>query len=119
MEERGRSVVKVRRGDGFDRAFDRLESHLPGWLARMLDWLRAPERIWIRLPLGLAFLIGGLFWFLPVLGLEMLPIGLALLAVDILFLRRPIGRLLLWVDERWGRLEAWWRGGARPWPIRR
>jgi hypothetical protein len=33
------------------------------------------------------FLIGGCFWFLPILGLEMIPIGLMLIAIDVPFLR--------------------------------
>jgi hypothetical protein len=38
---------------------------------------------WLRLPLGAAFLLGGLLFFLPLLGLWMLPVGLMLLAEDI------------------------------------
>jgi hypothetical protein len=38
------------------------------------------------------FILGGLLWFLPVVGIEMLPVGLLLIAQDVPFLRTPGGR---------------------------
>lgn len=108
------STGTVRGDDAFDLAFNKLGRHLPDWLAKTVKWLRAPGRRWIRIPVGLVFLAGGLLWFLPVLGLEMLPIGLALLAVDLPFLRRPSGRLLLWIDACWRRLERRWKHASWP-----
>ena len=46
-------------------------------------------------------LLGGVFSILPILGLWMLPLGVALIAFDVPFLQRPIGRLILWIGERW------------------
>jgi hypothetical protein len=46
-------------------------------------------------------MIGGLLSFLPVLGLWMIPLGALLLAQDIPFLRRPVGRALVWLERRW------------------
>lgn len=43
-----------------------------------------PNQIF-RLTVGILFIIGGLLWFLPVVGLWMLPLGLV-----ILFSRSPI-----------------------------
>jgi hypothetical protein len=45
----------------------------------------------VRIPLAILLLLGGVFSFLPVLGLWMLPLGLLVLAVDIPPLRRPVG----------------------------
>jgi hypothetical protein len=41
-------------------------------------------------------MIGGMAGFLPILGFWMIPVGLALIALDIPPLRR---RLLLWVER--------------------
>lgn len=103
------STGTVQGDDEFDLALNKLERHLPDWLAKTVKWLRAPARRWIRIPLGVVFLVGGLLWFMPVVGIEMLPLGLALLAVDIPFLRRPTGRMLLWIDRKWTEVERWWK----------
>lgn len=92
--------------DTLDRALDRVEQTCPDRLARSVRWLRAPHRRWIRLPTGILFIAGGMLWFLPILGLEMLPIGLALVAVDVPLLQRPVGRAILWLEARWARLRA-------------
>jgi len=73
------------------------------------DFLRDPEARWIRIPLGVLFVLGGLLWFLPVLGIEMLPIGLLLIAQDVPFLRGPVGRLTLWLERKWSALRRWWK----------
>jgi hypothetical protein len=54
---------------------------------------------WLRKTVGILLIIGGLLGFLPVLGYWMLPLGLALLAVDWPWARRLYRRLLSW----WGR----------------
>lgn len=84
-----------------NRMLDRLERQLPAWIGRPLRWLRAPGLRWLRIPLGLLLMLGGVFSILPVLGLWMLPLGLLLLAQDIPFLRRPTRRGLLWVERRY------------------
>ncbi len=38
------------------------------------------------------FILGSALWYLSVLGIEMLSIGLLLIAQDVPFLRRPVGR---------------------------
>jgi hypothetical protein len=48
-------------------------------------------------------MVGGVFSILPVLGLWMLPLGLVLIAQDIPFLRRPMARLIAWINDRWMR----------------
>ena len=52
-----------------------------------------------RLLLGSALVLGGLLWFLPVLGLWMLPLGIMVLSIDLHPLRRARRRF----DVRWRR----------------
>jgi hypothetical protein len=49
----------------------------------------------VRSLVGVLFLIGGVFWFLPILGLWMFPVGLLLIALDIPAFRRPARQWLL------------------------
>ncbi len=84
-----------------DQAFEELEREVPDRVTRMIRWLRQPEARWVRIPLGILCIIGSFFWFLPVLGVEFFPIGLLLIAEDVPFLRRPVGRFILWLEDRW------------------
>lgn len=77
-------------------AFKRIERELPDRFAAAMRWLRHPASRWVRIPAGLFLIIGGVFSFLPILGLWMLPLGLMLLAADIPFLQRPMARFALW-----------------------
>jgi hypothetical protein len=86
-----------------DRAFDGLEREAPDRVARAIRWLRSPASRKVRIPLGVLFIVGGLLWFLPVVGIEMLPIGLLLVAQDVPFLKKPVGRAMLWLEQRWQR----------------
>jgi hypothetical protein len=52
-----------------------------------------------RLVVGIALVIGGILGFLPVLGFWMVPLGLAVLSVDIPYIRRRRRRFQVW----WGR----------------
>lgn len=88
-----------------NRTFDRLERELPRWIARPLRWLRIPSARWIRVPVGVLFVLGGVFAILPILGLWMLPIGMLLLAQDVPVLRRPTRRALLSIEWRWVRAK--------------
>lgn len=64
----------------------------------------------IRAPLGVLLLFGGVFSFLPVLGVWMLPLGMLLLAVDFPILRPRVSaavirarrRASLWRRRLWG-----------------
>jgi hypothetical protein len=92
-----------------DAAFDKLERETPDSLTRVILWLRRPQARWIRLPLGILCIIASFFWFLPVVGLEFLPIGLILIAQDVPFLREPAARFMLWAIDRTKRLKKWWQ----------
>jgi hypothetical protein len=111
----GRDVAGLRTvmaNDGtkeLDQAFEGLEKEAPDRVARAIRWLRDPEARWVRLPLGALFILGGLLWFLPVVGIEMLPIGLLLIALDVPFLRKPVGRATLWLERKWAALRRRWK----------
>ena len=87
-------------------AFKRLERELPHRVASWMRWLRHPGSRWVRLPAGIALIIGGVFSILPLLGLWMLPLGLMLIAADIPFLQRPMARLTMWGVDRLDRYRA-------------
>ena len=55
----------------------------------------------IRIPLGICLVLLGTVGFLPVLGFWMIPLGLALVAQDVPFLRPPLIRFLAWIERRW------------------
>lgn len=97
-----------------NRQLDRFERRLPRWIARPLHWLREPSSRWIRIPVGLLLIVAGVFSFLPLLGLWMLPLGLALLAQDVPLLRRPTRRGLLWAEQRWLRFRRKRHRARRP-----
>lgn len=92
-----------------DLAFAGLQAMLPPRLARGLAWLRSPAGTWLRIPAGLLCILASAFWFLPVIGIEWLPLGLLLLAQDLPFLRKPVGHLVLALLALARRVQRWWR----------
>ena len=92
-----------------DRQFDRIARQVPASRG-FLDWVRKPHMLLVRIPLAIVLILGGIFSFLPVLGLWMLPLGLLVLAVDIPPLRRPVGdaivRLQRFIANTQRRLRA-------------
>jgi len=100
LQQRLVSVIDDRtdKRDLFDRTLDRLEQQVR--LRRVIRWARHPARRRHRLPLGILCVIGGLFWFLPIIGLWMLPIGLVLIAHDVPRLRDPVARLMCWIEGK-------------------
>jgi hypothetical protein len=84
-----------------DRELERLGRHLPGWARRGLDRVRRPSAFWLRVPVGLALIPAGIVGiFLPVLGFWMVPLGLALLALDVPFMRGPLARLIGLINRK-------------------
>lgn len=69
------------------------------------EWIKHPKWKWLRPPLGVLLVILGMFGFLPVLGFWMIPLGLAVLAVDF----PAAERALDWLLAKWRSLEAVWR----------
>ncbi|MBA3909148.1 MAG: hypothetical protein C0524_04495 [Rhodobacter sp.] len=102
-----------RRDRRFQRQFDALQRAFPA-LRVPLTVLRRKGWWVVRLPLALLFIVGGLFSFLPILGIWMLPIGLLFLAVDLPRLRGPISGFVIRARHRVGRCRRRWRSGKRP-----
>jgi hypothetical protein len=96
------------RQDDLENAFDELEREAPSSMRKALQWMRRPQANVVRIPLGIACILGSFLFFLPVLGLWFLPLGLLLIAQDVPFLRKPVGRMTLYLLERWKRVRKWW-----------
>lgn len=88
---------------------ERLLARLPPSIRSAASRLLRPEAKWVRLPVGVLLIVGGVFGFLPILGFWMIPLGALLLAQDIPALRGPTVRAI-------GAVQRWWerRRGARP-----
>lgn len=64
-------------------------------LRRGVKWSQEHVPPGLRSVLGALLIVGGVFGFLPILGFWMIPLGAALIALDIPPLRR---RLTAWLD---------------------
>ena len=53
---------------------------LPPRIAQSVHKLRNAQPAWLRLVAAALLIVGGLLWFLPVVGIWMLPVGLILVA---------------------------------------
>lgn len=94
-----------------NRQFDRISRSIP--ISRgFLEWVRRPASRILRIPLGILLVLGGVFSFLPVLGIWMLPLGLLLLALDLPFLQGPLNNLIL-------RGQRWWAKRRRERKLKR
>ena len=69
------------------------------YIQKQFRALKTSENHLLRKAIGVLLVVGGLLGFLPVLGFWMLPLGLALLAVDYPIVRRVWRRTVVW----WGR----------------
>ena len=78
----------------FHEEMDRFQNHIPTWVAQNLNRLLGKRAIRVRVLTGVALIVAWGFFPLPVVGIWMLPVGLALLAYDIPMIRRPMARLL-------------------------
>ncbi len=92
------------------RQFAVMERRIPG-LRRPLRLLLRDGGGMVRMPFAVLLMAGGLFSFLPFLGVWMLPLGLVLLSLDFVLLRRPTARMMvlgerLWLRFRRGRRAA-------------
>jgi hypothetical protein len=93
--------VSEKPDNDLDRRLDELEQRFPAWLARFSRWIRQPSARLVRIPVAILLIVGGIFSFLPVLGIWMLPLGLVLIAQDVPFLRPPLARMLAWIERKW------------------
>lgn len=92
-----------------EHAYEDLEHEVPDRVSWALRWLRDPNSRWIRIPLGVLLILSSALWFLPVLGIEFLPLGLLLIAQDVPFLRKPVGLAVIWLVRKWVALKQWWQ----------
>lgn len=96
-----------------DRALNIFEDQVPDRMSRAIRWLRNPRARLVRLPVGVLCVVASFFWFLPVVGIEFLPLGLMLIGIDVPFLQRPVANAALWLERRWLRLKSRWLQRAR------
>lgn len=83
-----------------DLLFDRIANWAP--VARgFIEWVRKPSSRLVRLPLAFLLIFGGIFSFLPILGVWMLPLGFLILALDIPPLQGPVVNAIEWVERKW------------------
>ena len=93
-----------------NEACARLEHEVPDRVARLLRWLRQPKERVARWSVGVLLIVLSFFSFLPIIGIEFLPIGLMLIAQDVPFLRKPVARVMIWLERKWVALRQWWHG---------
>jgi hypothetical protein len=91
---------------------DRLQDDLPKPAAKPLGKLRKPSWAWLRIPAGILLLIVSVVSVVPVLNWKGAT-GLALLAIDVPFLRKPVARLLRWGIDKWEMLRDRFRAHQR------
>jgi hypothetical protein len=92
-----------------DCYFERIEEYLPSRLCRFFLWLRRPSSRIVRILVSALLILGGVFSFLPVLGVWMLPLGLIIISQDLPFLQAPLLRAFQWVETTWERWRPWRR----------
>jgi len=94
-----------------ERLFSEIITKLP-WTAGIVKWLRNPKNAFVRIPVALLLILGGIFSFLPILGLWMLPLGLILLSIDIIFLQEPVTKGIVIAKRK---IPQWWNNIRNLW----
>src|SRR5436190_23605933 len=84
----------------FHEEMNRFQNHVPSLVGHNLNRLRGNRAIWLRVLTGIALIAAWGFFPLPIVGMWMLPVGLALLAHDIPIIRAPIARLLHFTNSK-------------------
>ena len=95
--------------DELDRAYKGLEREAPRWMSKHIRWLHSPKSRKFRLPIGIFLIACGLVGFLPIVGYEFIPVGLLVIAQDIPFMRKPMGKFVLWLLDKWRAIKKWWK----------
>src|SRR4029453_2678561 len=94
-----------------NRYFEMIDRRVPISVSQFIRWLRMPSSFAIRLVIAMLLILGGIFSFLPVVGLWMLPLGLLLIAQDVPLLQKPLVAVFAWVEAKWEWLKVKWRSG--------
>lgn len=92
-----------------NRYFEMIDRQVPTKISKAIVWLRKPSSFAVRLVVALLLVIAGIFSFLPILGLWMLPLGLMLIAQDVPALQGPLLICLRWVEAKWNWLKLKWQ----------
>jgi hypothetical protein len=92
-----------------DKAFAGLEDEVPDRVCRTIRWLRDPRSKRIRLTVGITLIVLSFAAILPVIGIELLPLGLLLIAEDVPLIRKPVARFMIWLENKWVALKERWR----------
>lgn len=92
-----------------NRYFEMINRRVPRRVAQSIKWLRKPSSFAVRLIVAIALILGGIFSFLPVLGLWMLPLGLLFISQDLPFLQKPLITALAWMETKWKLLKLRWK----------
>ena len=90
----------------WDARVTRLSRKLPDRIYRGVEWLREPSRMWVRLIAGVLLILGGFLAILPIFGLWMLPLGLALISQDVPALKVPLEASAQWLERMWAKLRG-------------
>jgi hypothetical protein len=83
-----------------NRYFEMIYRRVPIKVSGFIRWLRKPSSFAVRLVVAFLLILGGIFSFLPLLGIWMLPLGLMLIAQDVPFLQKPLVQSLAWVEAK-------------------
>ncbi|PDT86942.1 hypothetical protein CO669_28255 [Bradyrhizobium sp. Y36] len=94
---------------GLNRYFELIERRVPTRAAGWIRWLREPSVFWVRLGVAGLLVLGGVFSFLPLLGLWMLPLGLLLISQDMPIVQKPLLAVLRWTEVKWRQLRRLFR----------
>jgi len=88
-----------------------IERWVPTSISQFIGWLRMPSSFVMRLIIAILLILGGIFSFLPVLGLWMLPLGLLLIAQDVPILQKPLVAAFAWLEKKFLWLRVKWKRG--------
>ena len=86
---------------GTEWYFRMINRRVPMRVSVFIRWLRKPNSFAVRVIVAIMLVLGGIFSFLPVLGLWMLPLGLLLVSQDVPFLQKPLVATLAWIESKW------------------
>jgi hypothetical protein len=91
----------------WDARVARLLATLPRPVRSAVAWLRHPARRWPRLTVAALLVVGGVLAILPVFGMWMLPLGLALAGEDLPWMKPPLERAACRIERAWARLRGY------------
>jgi len=92
-----------------NRYFQMIDRRVPISVSQFIRWLRMPSSFAVRLVIAILLILGGIFSFLPVLGIWMLPLGLLLIAQDVPLLQKPLVAAFAGVERKCECLRVKWR----------